>query len=125
MLVADDARWIVDLTEGDRQFLFYRLQANDRSSRFGMLTRDVTVEVDRDGAYEADMLVGSPGDMILSDGKWFIVAVNPQSFRDPTPIGLWDASELSRGNNAIGFKSWRLTAGTGLERQVIWQRAKP
>lgn len=118
----DDVRYIVDLTEGDRQFMFYLLHPGDRSRRLGMLTRDVTVEVDREGAYDAGMLTGSSGDMILSNGKWYIMAVNTGGFRDVTALGLWDAADLSAGTGEIGFRSWRLTIGSEKDRRVLWQR---
>ncbi len=119
----NDTRYIVDLTEGDRQFLFYLLQPGDRYTRLGMLSRNVTVEVDQKGAYDAGKITGSLGDLILAGRKWSIVTADSNGFREPTALGLWDAEDLTLGNGEIGFRSWRLTIGVGSDRRVLWQRA--
>jgi hypothetical protein len=121
LITSDDhGRYIVHLSS-EHAFRFGMLRGL-RSRSKGLLVREPLIEFDISTAFDPDRGDGALlGDLILEGTSASVVAVEAgQAFADPLRLPLWGAGQSS--DVALGFRSWRLVSGRGVDRHVLWSR---
>ncbi len=122
-----ETRFRIVLQPGNWQFNAYELIGKDMFEKPGFLMPAgmLSIEGERSSAYDATRLSPIPGDIVLSDGAWFIAASETTGFRDTFFLGLWAGDRIDGSASRIGFKAWRMTIGEGVDRRVVCERQAP
>lgn len=113
MIVADweGATWALHL-EGELAFRFFEIKAD--ISVAGVLIEDCELIADIGSSYPASMRSPAPGDLMLKDGKAFLVGLPAGGFFDEVAeFALWVGHPVASTDAAAHFARWKLVVNDG------------
>lgn len=117
--VQDDVRQIVYL-DPEFNFIYNRLSPDLRPGSRGILIPHYDVEVELsslfDGNYGAQI-----GDLLVNENGVTVIARAPDGWNDAVGIPLQTTFPSTVGPG-FGFKTWKLTVGSGEDKKTLWER---
>lgn len=106
------------LLEGNDPFVAFSAENNCRFA--GILIPEVDIEMDLQSAYEVRQFDIRPGTMVRS-GSTLSIATSPPGSRGWGVAATTLISGLPElpENQSVGFLSWRIVLGSGVDRQIL------